>query len=143
MRFCGGIIQNTRWPRAVLDALPYQVSPVSTRLGFPLRVARVQPRSELQGGQPSDNQWATWMMIEATSGFAPPAWQSGVGPVVVWRPDAPVSADDMYRFHDCLSETLHRYSDGHGRPDRDRTPESWARARERLREDQQYEDLHI
>ena len=83
------------------------------------------------------------MMIEARSGFAPPAWQCGVGPVVVWRPDAPVSADDMHFFHELLSEALHRYSDGHVRPDRVLTPESWARARERLLEWVQYEDLHI
>ena len=83
------------------------------------------------------------MMIEATSGFAPPAWQCGVGPVVVWRPDAAVSADDMCLFHEFLSDILHRYSDGDVRPERDLTPESWARARAEILECVQYEDLHI
>ncbi len=46
-QFIGSHMQDTRWPLAVLDAMPYAISPVSVLLGFPLRVTRVQARSEL------------------------------------------------------------------------------------------------
>ena len=108
--------QDTRWPKAVLETIPYEVAPVPGLLGIPLRVTRVKPRSDL--GQTLvtdfDNQWATWMMIEPVNGFAPPHWQSHVGPVVVWQPDGAVSSHDMALLNDFLSMLLDRYSEGPG-----------------------------
>lgn len=37
--FVGGYIQDTRWPLAVLEGMPWTVSPMSVRLGFPLCLA--------------------------------------------------------------------------------------------------------
>ena len=54
--FYGGFTQDTRWPLSVLDTMPYEVSPVSELLGIPLRVTRVQPRSELVDRVDYDNQ---------------------------------------------------------------------------------------
>ena len=54
--FYGGFYQDTRWPLSVLNAMPYEVSPVSELLGIPLRVTRVQPRSELLDRVDYDNQ---------------------------------------------------------------------------------------
>ena len=101
--------QDTRWPKAVLETIPYEVAPVPGLLDIPLRVTRVKPLSDLVG-----NQWATWMMIEPVSGFAPPHWQSHVGPVVVWQPNGAVSSHDMALLNDFLSMLLLRYSEGPG-----------------------------
>lgn len=136
--FSGGYIQDTRWPLAMLEAMPYAISPVSVRLGFPLRLTRVEPRSELRKRSDYDNQWATYLMIQVESGLAVDAWQSQVGPVVVWRPGSAVSSDDMCLLNDFLSNLLDRYSDDEAfRPERDITPEAWARARDQLLHDQQ------
>ena len=90
------------------------MAPVPALLGIPLHVTRVRPRPpELVDRADFDNQWATWMMIEPVSGFAPPRWQAHVGPVVVWRPDGvAVSSHDMCLLNDFLSALLDRYSDG-------------------------------
>ena len=93
--------------------MPYEVAPVPALLGIRLHVTRVRPRSDLVERADFDNQWATWMMIEPVSGFAPPRWQAHVGPVVVWRPDGgAVSSHDMCLLNDFLSALLDRYSDG-------------------------------
>jgi len=149
-RFVGGYIQDTRWPLAKLETMPYDVSPVSTKLGFPLRVTRVEPRSELRERVAYDNQWATFLMIQTQSGIAADTWQSHVGPVVVWRPDGPVSSDDMCLFNDFLSGLLDQYSEGAVRVDRDLTPQAWASKKARILDDrqlnphlQQYTDLNL
>ena len=41
-------------------------------------------------------------MIDPSTGFAPPRWQSHVGPVVAWRPEGGVLADDMCLLYDFL-----------------------------------------
>ena len=33
-----------------------------------------------------DNQFGTYMLIDVEDGFAPPEWQSYVGPVLAYRP---------------------------------------------------------
>ena len=149
--FLGGYIQDTRWPLAILQSMPWTVSPISARLGFPLRVTRVPARSKLSRREDFDNQWATYMLIEIRSGFAPDEWQAFVGPVVVWRPDGDVSSDDMCLLNDFLSDLLDGpYSEGTMNPDRDLTPTAWARHRSRSLENarfnpdsEQYEDLHF
>lgn len=60
-------------------------SPVLSRCGVPLRVLRT-------GATTGDNQLATYLMVSADSGFAPPPWQARVGPVLLYRADGlPVS----------------------------------------------------
>mmetsp|Transcript_65972 Transcript_65972/g.136604 ORF Transcript_65972/g.136604 Transcript_65972/m.136604 type:complete len:257 (-) Transcript_65972:214-984(-) len=150
-QFIGGYIQNTRWPRAILSSMPGTVSPISVKLGFPLHVTRVQARSKLSDRAEFDNQWATYMLIDPRSGFAPDEWQSFVGPVVVWRPEGDVSSDDVSLLNDFVSDLLNGpYCEGTLEPDRDLTPAAWARHRERTLENlrlnprmEQYEDLHI
>merc|ERR1719229_1244222 len=76
--FNGGFCQDTRWPKAVLETVPYEAAPVPALLGIPLHVTRVRPRSDLVKRADFVNQWATCMMIEPASGFAPPRWQANV-----------------------------------------------------------------
>lgn len=144
----GGYYLDKRWPIAVLDEVPYKVAPLSTLLGIPLHVARVKPRSELLERVDFDNFWATWMMIDPVSGFAPFEWQAYVGPVVVWRPDGSVSSHDMCLFNDFLSIMLDRYSEGDVIPRRDLTPAAWAEWKAVLIEGRgegvmQYKDINI
>eukprot|EP00928_Gymnodinium_smaydae_P038677 TRINITY_DN26627_c0_g1_i1.p1 TRINITY_DN26627_c0_g1~~TRINITY_DN26627_c0_g1_i1.p1 ORF type:complete len:279 (+),score=35.50 TRINITY_DN26627_c0_g1_i1:81-839(+) len=148
--FVGGYIQDTRWPVSVLEKLPYEISPLSTVLGFPLRLSRVLPRSDLRERADWDNQWATWMMIDPKTGFAPDNWQSFVGPVVVWRSDGQISSDDMCLLNDFLDGLLDKYSEGSVVPEKHLTPEAWTRAKEKILENkrlnphmQQYKDLNI
>lgn len=146
--FYGGYYQDTRWPVAVLEAMPYTTAPVSTLLGIPLRLTHVKPRSKLTKLTDFDNQWATWLMIEPKSGFAPPEWQAYVGPVVVWRPDGAVSSHDMALLNDFLSIMLDHYSVGNVIPGRDLTPEAWAEWKIALIEKRgegvmQYTDINI
>lgn len=126
----GRSIDNVHWPRSVLESssCPSTVCPISVRLGFPLRIARVLPRSKLTDRAHYDNQWVTWMMIDSNSGFAPPKWQSNIGSVVVWRQNGlPISADDMCLLNDFLSRLLDLYPelDGEVDPDRYITPLAW------------------
>ena len=101
--------------------MPYQVPPVSKLCGFPLRVTRVRPRAYRPDAEPDsdeksefdrDNNWVMLMMIEASSGEAPPEWQDDEGPVVVWRPDGAVSCQDMHLFNDFLADVKDLY-EGH------------------------------
>ena len=119
-------ILSTRWPNEVLAASRFVESPISSLLGFPLRITRVQPRSKLTKPEHFDNQWATWMMVNVVSGIAPPKWDSMIGSVVVWRPDGgAVSADDMCLFNDYLCGILDRYASGTVDPGQDFTPAKW------------------
>lgn len=132
--FDGGHVQTVRWPRAILESPAYHsdASPISRRLGFPLRITRVLPRSKLTGRADFDNQLVTYMMLELRSGFAPMSWQSYVGPAVVWRESgAPFSSDDMILLDQFISDLLERYSEQEVSPRRDITPSAWAKFRDR------------
>ncbi|MCJ1465049.1 hypothetical protein MMC07_003665 [Pseudocyphellaria aurata] len=59
--------------------------PISLRIGYPLVIQRLVENTPR--GQATDNQHATWLMIDPVSGFAPMAWQGGIGSVYVARPD--------------------------------------------------------
>lgn len=59
--------------------------PISLRFGYPLVMARLD--HNLPRGIETDNQHATWLQIDPVSGFAPPAWQGGIGTVYVARAD--------------------------------------------------------
>ena len=59
---------------------------VMSQCDVPLAVAKTDPvvaLSRHDRGQ-WDCQMATWLMIEPAGGFAPPEWQSWVGPVLVY-----------------------------------------------------------
>ena len=56
------------------------------RCGIALRVVRLRPPMPL-GCAEADNQLVTYLMAEPRSGLAGPAWQSGVGDVVMYRAD--------------------------------------------------------
>ena len=85
-----------------------EVPPISRMIGIQLCVAKVDPLNEVLTDRADfDNQFATYLLIDPTSGFAPARWQSFVGPVVVWRASRePFSADDAFLVHDFLSALL-------------------------------------
>lgn len=88
-------------------------APAMALCGLPLVVKKTTPRKRLGDRADYDNQWATWLMIEPNSGFAPAEWQSGVGPVLVYRPSGKIfSADDMDATNEFLSSLLDAYGDG-------------------------------
>ena len=89
--------------------------------GLPIMVKKVKPYVRLREREDYDNQWATWMMIDPRSGFAPPEWQSYVGPVLVYRPGGfEYSYDDVNVTNDFVSALFDQYPDG---PDFD--PSTW------------------
>lgn len=88
-------------------------APVFTLCGLPLMVEKVKPYKPLAEGYQRDNQWATWMMIEPHTGFAPAEWVGGVGPVLVYRPRGlDFGPDDALVINDFLSGLLDMYSNG-------------------------------
>ena len=77
-------------PKIVLEkkyATVAQNCPVPFLCGIPLQMAKVEPYNALKERAEYDNQWATWFIVNATSGFAPMEWQSWVGPTVLYRED--------------------------------------------------------
>lgn len=63
-------------------------TPLSVATGFPLVIAKTgTPKSDITNRQLLENQPATFLNIDAESGFAPPHWQDYVGTVVVARKD--------------------------------------------------------
>lgn len=84
-------------------------SPALKLCGCPLIVKR------LADGSSGDNQWATWLMIDPISGFAPQEWQRNVGKTLVYRPGGlDLDIDDMSSINEFLGDLLDRYSDGPG-----------------------------
>ena len=115
---------ETRVPRQLFSAAE-ELCPVPRLCGIPLVVAKVQPYVRLGERGDYDNQWATFLMIESSNGFAPPAWQSHVGPVVVYRDDnGDFNRDDMLMLNSYLSNLLDRFSDENARP-ADMTPRAF------------------
>jgi hypothetical protein len=81
--------------------------------GLPLTVKQTTPRRRLEEQRDYDNRWATRIMIDPVSGFAPPKWLSFVGPVLVYRPKGlDLSFHDMLVIHDFLSDLMNYYGDG-------------------------------
>ena len=150
-----GVTRGVRtwfWPRMVLEQAPFEVSPVSVMIGIELCVAKVEPLYEVFTDRAQyDNQFATYLMIDPITGFAPDRWQSFVGPVVVWRASwEPFSADDAFLLYDFLTILLEKYSSGRVRLNRDITPAAFRSSKARSlsyermnREDvQQSEDIN-
>ena len=70
-------------------------TPVLNRCGFPLVIVRYPYNRQIRPRSHYDNQFATYMLINVQSGFAPPEWQSYVGPVLAYRPQP----EDQYVQH--------------------------------------------
>ena len=96
-------------------------APVMNLVGCPLMVKKVTPYEDLSGFGQTDNQWATWLMIEPHDGLAPMMWQQDVGPVLVYRPGGlDLGNDDIVNINTYLFGILDEYSDGLGR-----NPKEW------------------
>lgn len=73
-------------------------------------MARLIPN--LPRGRDTDNQHATWLMIDPGSGFAPPAWQGGIGSVHVARPDrSPLTTEILAGIVDYVSDILDAFGE--------------------------------
>ncbi|MCJ1470658.1 hypothetical protein MMC07_009304, partial [Pseudocyphellaria aurata] len=82
--------------------------PVSLKFDYPLVLQRLVPN--LSQRQETDNQHATWLMIDPVTGFAPPAWQGGIGSVYVARPDrAPLTTEILAAITDYVSDILDHF----------------------------------
>ncbi|KAK0117547.1 hypothetical protein ONS95_011885 [Cadophora gregata] len=85
--------------------------PVTAKFGYPLVMFR-----EVEGlsrGSGTDNQHATWLNINPTTGFAPDNWQGGIGTVVVAAADGkPLSVPVLSAITDYVSEILDAFGDG-------------------------------
>jgi hypothetical protein len=78
-----------------------QPSPVMARIGIPLCV--------LPLGAGTNNQWATWFMINPVSGFAPPKYQN-LGPCLILRRDrVPISTDQVALLGDYFGGLLDQF----------------------------------
>eukprot|EP00929_Paragymnodinium_shiwhaense_P088312 TRINITY_DN48600_c0_g1_i1.p1 TRINITY_DN48600_c0_g1~~TRINITY_DN48600_c0_g1_i1.p1 ORF type:complete len:262 (+),score=48.06 TRINITY_DN48600_c0_g1_i1:94-879(+) len=106
---------DVRLPKRLLSDADERC-PVPTGAGVPLRVMKAAPFKELKDRADYDNQWATFMMIDEQSGFAPPCYQSHVGPVYIYRSNGPLSVDDVLFLYDWISNLLERWSDGTVKP---------------------------
>ena len=85
--------------------------PISQKIGFPLIVRR--PTIESARGLLTDNQHATWLMIDPTTGFAPAEWQSGVGDVIVARADRQaLETETLAAITDYISDILDAFGNG-------------------------------
>lgn len=93
------------------------VAPVPGLIGIPLVLHRAGTRSANRADL--DNQIATYLNIDAASGFAPPAWQSLVGTVLVARKDRkpllPQHLEGVWMYCDYI---LDLFGEGDGAPAR-------------------------
>ncbi|MCJ1429496.1 hypothetical protein MMC29_007411 [Sticta canariensis] len=84
--------------------------PISLKFGYPLVMERLV--QNLPRGMETDNQHATWLKIDPVSGFAPPAWQGGVGTVYVARPDrTPLTVEILAGITDYVSDILDAFGE--------------------------------
>ena len=93
------------------------VPPVPGLIEVPLVLHRVGTRSANRADL--DNQIASYLNIDADSGFAPPAWQTRVGTVVVARKDRkpllPQHLEGVWMYCDRI---LDLFGEGEGAPRR-------------------------
>ena len=95
-------------------------APALALCGLPLVVKKTTTKTKLTEREDYDNQWATFLMIDPVTGFAPKKWQSNVGPVLVYRPEGlDLTADDMDVTNTFLNDLLDEFGDG------DFDPKSW------------------
>ena len=93
------------------------VPPVARLIRIPLVLHRVGTQSANQADL--NNQIATYLNIDATSGFAPPEWQSYVGTVIAARKDRktllPQHLEGVWMYCDHI---LDIFGEGEGAPRR-------------------------
>lgn len=93
----------------------HSVPPIPSLIQIPLVIHRVGTTSFNQADL--DNQIATYLNIDAESGFAPDAWQSHVGTVIVARQDKkpllPHHLEGVWMYCDMI---LDIFGDGEGAP---------------------------
>jgi len=85
---------------------------VMAMVEVPLMIVKTKPYTDLSALGAADNVMATYLMINVEGGIAPPRWQSNVGPVLVYRPEArDLGFYDMWAIHSFLSNLLDSYGD--------------------------------
>jgi hypothetical protein len=91
------------------------VPPIPALIQVPLVLHRVGTQSANRADL--DNQIATYLNIDADSGFAPPAWQSHVGTIIVARKDRkpllPQHLEGVWMYCDRI---LDLFGEGEGAP---------------------------
>jgi hypothetical protein len=91
------------------------VPPVPALIEIPLVLHRVGTQSQTRADL--DNQIATYLNIDSKSGFAPPAWRSNVGTVLVARKDKksllPQHLEGVWMYCDRI---LDLFGEGEGAP---------------------------
>ena len=111
------------------------VPPVPGLIGVPLVLYRVGTRSTNQAEL--DNQIATYINIDAESGFAPPEWQSYVGTVIAARKDKkplpPQHLEGVWMYCDYILDV---FGEGEGAPRRLYNRQAFEEWWERYCEDQ-------
>ncbi|KAI5918085.1 hypothetical protein F4810DRAFT_693559 [Camillea tinctor] len=115
----GERLTNLPWCAATVSAthtvFSQPAAPVPTLVGVPLVLHRVGTRAATRSAL--DNQMATYLSIDAESGFAPAAWQAYVGTVVVARKDRkpllPHHVEGLWMYCDYI---LDLFGEGEGPP---------------------------
>ena len=91
-----GRVKSYGYPREhPMFTVNFGNTPVLNRCGFPLIIVRYPDNRQKRPRSHYDNQFGTYMLINVHSGFAPPEWQSYVGPVLAYRPQT----EDQYVQH--------------------------------------------
>lgn len=81
--------------------------PISLKIGYPLVIERIEPYKYLPRNPETDNQHATWLMIDPVTGFAPGTWRGGIGSVYVASPDQkPLTQAILAAIVDYVSDIL-------------------------------------
>jgi hypothetical protein len=87
--------------------------PIFANMGHNIGIYRYFDFTKLERSADYDNRFATWMMIDPVSGFAPPDWQMQIGPVLVVRKDGSVTLGDITILTDWLGGLLDQWGDGY------------------------------
>lgn len=143
---CNGDTTGPKWSATtiagadpIFDQQPGSEAPLPAVLGIPL-IFRRFPSAQFGTTRPDglDNQIATYLNIELASGFAPAAWQSGVGTVLVARLDKkPLLEQHLEGLWMYCDRVLDIFGDGCGAPrhlyNRPAFEKWWARYAEEAR----------
>ena len=79
--------------------------PITVRFGYPLVMKRTQ--LNLKRSPDTDNQHATWLNIDPSTGWAPDTWQHSIGSVIVANPDMkPLKISTLGAITDYVSDIL-------------------------------------
>jgi len=143
-----------RWPLQYIADRPYQVSPISQRIGLPLHVTRWEPDRSLQTAEDLDSVWVGHLMMDPKTARIPYDWHRMPGPVIVWRADGgDFSADDLCLVVCYIDQLLPRYDDTASPFDADKevTPDAFQRykaeelqaASDDSERDKWWEDINI